>query len=307
MTLPKNKCEWYKLDQDVFPGIKLIYFNVHRRDLEIVELSQVPQNSFAIVHCREGRMEVHIGNEYCFISPGDLLIVQASKVSSSVQFPLKHCHGLIVYVDLEQTPGCFSCILQGVNAQPRLIAKRFCEDKGYFIARSNPSFEHIFSEMYEVPNTVRQGYLKIKVLELMLFLSVYEIHDGTASANHPILLPAQVKLAKAVAKYLMEHMEERFTLEQASTMFGSSATNIKNCFKTVYGVPFYTFIKAGKMESAAYMLEYTDKSVTQIAGEHGYDNSGKFASAFRAVKGMSPGEYRQQVQKYDNGGDVWKT
>ena len=88
MTLPKNKCEWYKLDQDVFPGIKLIYFNVHRRDLEIVELSQVPQNSFAIVHCREGRMEIHIGNEYCFISPGDLLIVQASKVSSSVQIAM---------------------------------------------------------------------------------------------------------------------------------------------------------------------------------------------------------------------------
>lgn len=51
------------------------------------------------------------------------------------------------------------------------------------------------------------------------------------------------------------------------------------------------------MESAAYMLEHTDKPVVEIAGEHGYDNSSKFASAFRSVKGVSPGTYRQQNQK----------
>ena len=49
---------------------------------------------------------------------------------------------------------------------------------------------------------------------------------------------------------------------------------------------------AQKMESAAYMLEHTDKSVLQIAGEHGYDNGSKFASAFRQVKGMTPSAYR---------------
>ena len=52
------------------------------------------------------------------------------------------------------------------------------------------------------------------------------------------------------------------------------------------------------MESAAYMLEYSDKSVIEIAGEHGYDNGSKFASAFRSVKGVTPSEYRQINKKY---------
>ena len=63
------------------------------------------------------------------------------------------------------------------------------------------------------------------------------------------------------------------------------------------GVSFYAYLKAWKMESAAFMLEYTDKTVLEIAGEHGYDNAGKFASAFRLVKGMPPGEFRRQTQK----------
>ena len=304
LLLNENKSTFSTWMQAMLPGIEIIYVSAHEQELDLQYYSDVPSDTFEIFHCREGRMELQLGNDYCYISPGDLLLVRAQEISSSFYFPLKHYHGLIVRVNLAKAPRCFSCIIQDVNVQPHLVAGRFCRDKGYYIARSNASFEHIFSEMYNIPDVIRRGYLKIKVLELMLFLSVYDVQ---VEKTRPLALsPAQVYLAKAVGKYLGEHMEERFTLEQASQMFNASTTSIKNAFKAVYGVPFYAFIKAGKMESAACMLEHTDKTIAQIAGEHGYDNSGKFASAFRAVKGMSPGDYRQQVLKYDNGGDVWK-
>lgn len=46
---------------------------------------------------------------------------------------------------------------------------------------------------------------------------------------------------------------------------------------------------------AAYQLEHTDKPVVDIAGEHGYDSSSKFASAFRSVKGAFPETYRKRL------------
>ena len=57
-------------------------------------------------------------------------------------------------------------------------------------------------------------------------------------------------------------------------------------------VPFYSYIKTLKIESASYMLEHTDKTVIEIANEHGYDNASKFAAAFRSIKEVSPIEYR---------------
>lgn len=45
------------------------------------------------------------------------------------------------------------------------------------------------------------------------------------------------------------------------------------------------------------MLEHTDKPVVEIAGEHGYDNSSKFASAFRSVKGVSPEHTVSRIKK----------
>ena len=48
------------------------------------------------------------------------------------------------------------------------------------------------------------------------------------------------------------------------------------------------------MEKAAVMLRETDMQVTEIAGTMGYDNSSKFAKAFKDVKGVTPGVYRKK-------------
>ncbi len=277
----------------IFPGISILYLTSHAAEGRLAESLEPSADVFEIYHCREGRMECSIGADYCYIAPGDLLVAKKDMVSSAYSFPLRHYHGIIIRIDTKTAPKCLSCFLRDVNVQPQNICDKFCAEKGYFVARSNPSFEHIFSELYHVPAEIRQGYSKIKLLELMLFLSAYDMAEPSKA---PMLPPSQVKLAKEVAQYLAEHMEERLTLEQASHLFHASVTNIKSSFKAVYGVSFYAYLKARKMESAAYMLEYTDKTILEIAGEHGYDNAGKFASAFRSVKGMAPGEYRSQNQ-----------
>jgi hypothetical protein len=124
---------------------------------------------------------------------------------------LRHYHGLIVRVDVQQTPHCLSCILQDVNVQPQLIAKRFCSRREYFIVRSNPSFEHIFSEMYAIPDAIKEGFAKIKVLELMLFLSVFDTQE--AEWSRLSLPPSQVHLAKSVASYQLDHMGGKVYIE----------------------------------------------------------------------------------------------
>lgn len=295
MQSVQDNADYTAWTQPVFPGIMLIHLSAHGKAARLAEASPISADVLEIFHCREGRMELNIGGEYCYVAPGDLLIARAGKISSEVSFPLRHYHGLIVRVDVQRTPHCLSCILQDVNVQPQLIAERFLSRQECFIARSNPSFEHIFSEMYAIPDAIKEGFAKIKVLELMLFLSVFDTQE--TEWNRRGLPPAQVHLAKSVAAYQMEHMEQRHTLDQVAKIFGVSRTCIKNSFRAVYGVSFYAFMKARKMESAAYMLEHTDQPVAKIAGDHGYDNSSKFASAFRSVKGVSPGVYRQQNQK----------
>lgn len=282
-----NDNRYFAAQYRVFSGVSLVYYTSHTQHGALIR----PEGaSFAIFHCREGRMECTIGQELCYISPGDLLIVRTALLRGELFFPLRHYHGITACIDVAAAPHCLSCVLEDVAVQPGRIEEKFCGAKGYFIARSNPSFEHIFSELYAVPEEVRRGYCRIKLLELMLFLSVYPVQEEQQRA----VSPAQAGLAKEAAAYLTQHMEERVTVRQMAAMLHVSDTVIKSAFRAVYGVSFYAYLKTQKMESAAWMLEYTEQTVAQIAGAHGYDNASKFAVAFRSVKGMAPQEYRQK-------------
>ena len=276
----------------VFRGIELIYNDAH---IMSVETKPTSGSVIEINHCREGRMECHYRDEFCYVAPGDLVIGRAEEKSPTTYFPLSHYHGITVRIDVDRAPGCLSCLLDDVNVRPQAIAEKFCGEKSCFIARSDPSVEHIFSELYSVPEEIKKGYFKIKVLELLLFLSALDI--GKDEIENSVYSAAQVDLAKQVSEYLTENMDKRVTLEQIAKHFHVSGTHIKNIFKGVYGVSLYAYTRAIKMESAAYMLEYTDRTVMDIAGEHGYDNSSKFARAFREVKGLTPSEYRAENKK----------
>lgn len=277
----------------IFPGIEFIYGDAHIQEVVFENGRQASGNNILeIVHCREGRMEYSVNGEFWYMTPGDLSIARISSVSSSAYFPLRHYHGLTVRIDLERSPRCFSCLLDDVNVQPKAIAEKFCSGTGNYIARANPSFAHIFSELYAVPEKIRKGYFKIKVMELLLFLSGLELKEEPADR---VYTKQQVSLAKKISLYLGEHMENHITIEQLADRFCVSEACVKNAFKGVYGIPVGSYIRARKMESAAFMLEYTDKTILEIAGEHGYDNGSKFANAFRQIKGMNPAEYRNML------------
>lgn len=277
----------------VFPGVEFIYCDAHIQSVHMTERENVSDNIFEIIHCREGRIECQMDGEFRYLSSGDLAVTRTNTVSASSYYPLRHYHGLTVRIDLDKSPKCFSCLLDDVTVQPRAIADKFCSERGGFVARANPAFEHIFSELYSVPDTIRKGYYKVKTLELLLFLSSMEIKED--EALNRAYTKSQVTLAKELSRYLTEHMDDRITIEQLAEHFHVSEPHIKNTFKGVYGVSVGSYIRTQKMESAAYMLEYTDKTILEIAGEHGYDNGSKFASAFRSVKGVNPAEYRNAL------------
>lgn len=283
---PDSTCQ--PTEHLVFPGIKL---TCHKGSAQGNIAGDTTQNSLiGIYHCQEGRMECCLQHGFCYVTPGDLLIARACDISQNCRFPLGHYQGISILIDTDKTPPCLSCFLEDVTVQPQILAGKFCSEGMCFVVRANPSVEHIFSELYSVPAQIQKGYFKIKVLELLLFLSVLDPEQ--IEIRRQCLTKTQADLAQLASQYLTAHMDEHITIEQLAEQFHVSGTYIRNSFKSVYGVSVYSFIRTRKMESAAYMLEHTDKSILEIASFHGYNNGSKFASAFRDVMGMTPREYR---------------
>ena len=272
----------------IFPGIEILYDDVHAQKYT---MQRTPAgNVFEITHCREGRIERSFRKEFCYLSPGDLSVAMESDISGSAYFPLAHYHGIRIRIDLDRAPRCLSCFLDDVEVSPQALRQKFCSGNTCFIARSNEGIAHIFSELYNVPDSTRKGYFKVKILELLLFLSAMPVEE--AETKQHFVSRAQVSLAKAVCTYLTAHMDCRIPLEQLAKHFHVSGTQIKTSFKLVYGVSFFAYTRRQKMEAAALMLAETDRSVLEVAGCFGYDNGSKFSKAFKDIMGATPAEYR---------------
>ena len=298
-TVPAYEPEIYKFrngrgdavitSYNVFPGIELAFYSVH---MDSFFLGEGENGDFMeICHCREGRMEQERENGSVYIMPGDLSVITGGQRSCRYSFPLCHYHGISINIDTNAAPECLSCFLEDVNVRPKELAGRLCGKENCFVIRSQDYIEHIFSELYRMPESCRKGYFKVKILELLLVLG--SIDPAGNRAPSLSLSRLQTDLAKEAAAYLAENLDRKVTVAEMSDRFHVSQTHLQNAFKGVYGIPVSSYIRILKMQSAALRLIHTDTAVLEIAAEFGYSNAGKFASAFHRSMGETPGEYRK--------------
>lgn len=274
---------------ELLPGTTLTHHSVHA--YSSYRTGEKGPGVIEIHHCREGRMECSFENGSLYLMPGDLALTMSDRPLKEYYFPLRHYHGITITIDTHKAPECFSCFLKDVNVQPLKVARRLCADNQFFVIRSREYIEHLFSEMYHVPCESTKGYYKIKVMELLLILS--GIDPGENRINTRTLSGSQVMLAKSAASFIASNQDIEMTVPLLAKRFNVSATHLQNAFKGVFGVPVFSYIRILRMNAAALALVTTDKSVMEIAGESGYDNASKFASAFREIMNETPLEYRK--------------
>lgn len=277
---------------EVFPGIALSYNDFHMKNC-YSEFHSDKEMLF-IDHCREGRIEWDMGNNAClYLGAGDLRIDKHKAHRGRFKFPLKHYYGISISISKEKAEKSLKNALGGFPFKLKEMQNKFCISETSFVLRAQPGVEHIFYELYNVPNEIRGYYFKVKVLELLLYLSVLDV-SGKVD-KHPYFYKAQVEKVKAIEKLMTENIKIHYTLEELSKKFDIPLTSMKICFKGVFGESIYAYMRSFRMNKAAELLWKSTKSIDFIAGAVGYESHSKFSAAFKKVMGKSPLEYRKSV------------
>lgn len=275
----------------VFPGIELMYNDFHMQSC--FSEFRPKAEMIGIDHCREGRIEWEYRNgSYMYLEAGDLQINGKDEHTQGFGFPLKHYHGITIAVYIDEALNAISAIFDGFSIDLHALHKKFCGNKKPFIMRAEDSIQHIFSELYTVPDKIRENYFKLKVLELLLFLSAVDV---PAKGEERMYFPRkQVETVKAIMEYMTAHIDRHFTLEELSSGFDIPLTAMKRCFKGIYGTSIYAYMRIYRIQTAALLLQQSKENITIVAGKVGYNNPSKFASAFKEIMGMPPGKYQKK-------------
>lgn len=94
-----------------------------------------------------------------------------------------------------------------------------------------------------------------------------------------------------------EYMENFMSLEYAAGKVKKSAAYVSKLFKDEFGCNFSEYVTRKRLEKSKELLDDPTKKVYEIAQELGYADVSNFIKVFKKVYGISPGDYRNFVQR----------
>ena len=193
---------------EVFPGVSLAYNDFHMRyyDSEF----RPGRDLLCIDHCREGRLEYPVkGDAYSYVEAGDLKLDRRLTHTGHFEFPLSHYHGVMVSFDLDTACQSLPQEMRDFPVNLRSLREKYCKDIDPAVIHAAPSIEHIFGELYAVPEKIKPHYFKVKVLELLLYLDALELPEHRE--EKPYFYKSQVEKVKSIQVFLASHMDESHT------------------------------------------------------------------------------------------------
>ena len=103
------------------------------------------------------------------------------------------------------------------------------------------------------------------------------------------------KIQQAVI-YIRENYDKDLNMAVVSNYISMNYSLFSYAFKQYTGTNFVNFLKEIRMEKAKELLENTDLRIIEISQRIGYENEKHFMKIFKATCGVSPTEYRRNMQ-----------
>ena len=115
-------------------------------------------------------------------------------------------------------------------------------------------------------------------------------------------------LISKVAQYINENYSEKISLTSIANQFFISKYYLSRVFKRTFGVSITEFVNRKRADEAAYFLENSDKSISDIATMMGFSNQSYFIESFKKYHGTTPKHYRvkqSDIKNSDTGQEIF--
>lgn len=141
-------------------------------------------------------------------------------------------------------------------------------------------------------NASHRLMIKAKLLEILATYHEYglisrkEVHTNIKRSK-------QDKL-KELLNYIDSHYAGPITIKDASNRLGVTDQYFCRFFKRVTGMSFTEYLNDLRLRRAAKEIELTNRAISDIAYEHGFENVGYFFKSFKNKFSMTPLKYRKK-------------
>lgn len=133
-------------------------------------------------------------------------------------------------------------------------------------------------------------------LTLLQKLAVMPEKKSLASSGYSAdLTPLKMEGINRVMQYIMDNYQDKVELSKAAALLSMSKPAFCHYFKKKTNKSFSGFVNELRIGKACRELIGSDKRVTEICFDNGFQNLAYFNRKFRTLKGLSPTAYRKKI------------
>lgn len=211
------------------------------------------------------------------ISHGDVPRLQATLNMQHKEFPIKS--GVLSHNVLQHTRNLF--IVTATLATRAAVAGGLDAEQAYHL-----------SDLYiqECENTQ-----SVDTLDTLTYTMIIDF--TTRVGNRKLPIEGMSKDVFRCIQYISQHPNEEIRVDDVAAFIRRSRSYITKKFKKELGFDISSFIMRCKLEEAKSLLTYTNKSLSEISSYLCFSSQSYFQNVFKKKYGMTPLQYRKNIQK----------
>lgn len=97
--------------------------------------------------------------------------------------------------------------------------------------------------------------------------------------------------------FLLSSLSDSVSLKDAARAACLSPFHFHRAFRSAFGITPHRYAIRHRLERARHLLHATNRSVTDICFETGFESLGSFSSLFRRTYGIAPSDFRAGISK----------
>lgn len=127
--------------------------------------------------------------------------------------------------------------------------------------------------------------------------NVMSVKDKQIAVEETSKTSSKQSIEKIFA-FINENISTIKNIEQVAKFIHISESYLSTIFKQETGLSIMQYIISIRINLSAKELIYTDKSISEIASDCGFESPNYFCNTFKKMIGCSPSQYRKSNKQY---------
>ena len=270
------------------------YFSLNN-GLSIGERAVLPVQPLSALHyhhclelgiCLSGTGEAHIENRIYKFQEGDIQCVNANVPHMSIADTGAPCNWIWLFVDIQKL-----LLNNRGKITDELLKISDMGFNGVFSPYEHPELARLINALTELSRDDGYSVLYNTLLIGQILIESARIGDIDKNSKK---LPVSAKIKPALL-YIRENYADSqlMTAEKIAASCNLSTSHFRSLFKTDIGMTLPQYINLTRLSAAVHLLQSTDKTISNIATDVGYNEVPYFTKAFKDEFGISPKEMRK--------------